>query len=327
MQEKNSDYNSTFVRDFNVHGTYSFPLAVYKVLDTPKFRPDGGKYTSLPPHCHDEEMEIFYLRRGRCSYYIDGVEYELSAGCAVLICPTIPHWAYISDVNENTVSLATVFHQRFLTGYSGDVVATKYLSTVFNRKTNVPPLLTPDVPWQAEILKKYEEMLNFFDESGYSDDSDIHRDKKLSLREDAECAEIKIKSLLLDIFYTYIKNAALSDGTRSVKKTALSYILGSIDYIHEHYAEKITLSDLAGCAYMSNEYYTRVFMKYMGCRPFVYINNYRIKESISMLLDTDKNITDIAMKCGFTTVSYYNLRFREIMNCTPSEYRRIIRSK
>lgn len=326
MADINIDYNKTFMKDPHVHGSFSFPLAVYKVLDTPKIRSEGTNYTSLPPHYHDDEMEIFYVRRGRCSYFINGVEYKLTAGCAVLVCPKMRHWAYISNVRENTVTLATVFHPRFLTGYAGDVVGTKYLSSIFDRKTNIPPLLTPEVPWQAEMLKKYEEFISYFDESHYPDDCDLHRDEKLKLKADEPCAEIKLKSLLLDIFYIYMKNSIISEGQKPISKSALLYVLRSIEYIHDHYQEKLTLTDLAQCAYMSNEYYTRVFMKYMGCRPFVYINNYRINQSVSLLLDTDMSIIDIAMNCGFTTVSYYNLRFREIMDCTPTEYRRRINS-
>lgn len=314
-------YNQSFIRDLHVHGTNAFPLALYKVLDTPKQLPEGVNYTSLPPHYHSE-MEIFYLRSGKCSFYIDGKEYILTAGSAVLVCPDIMHWAYISDTDVNTVSLAMAFHPRFLTGISGDVVDTKYLSGIFNRTVNIPPLLSPSVPWQAEILQKYEELLSLYDESDYPDDCTIHRDEVLRIKQNESFAEIKIKSLLLDIFYLYMKNSTTDANEKKINKFALSYVLNSIEYIHEHYAEKITLSDLAQRAYMSNEYYTRVFMRYMGCRPFVYINNYRIKQSVSLLINTNLNVTNIAMKCGFATVNYYNLRFREIMNCTPTEYRR-----
>lgn len=325
MNEQKNDFllehNKTFVRDWNVHGTFAFPLAIYKVIDTPK---SYANYTSLPPHYHEDEFEIFYLRRGACSYFIQGVEYKLTAGTAVFVCPQMRHWAYISNVAENTVSVTTVFHPRFLSGLPGDIVGTKYFSNLFNRKANIPPLISSEIPWQADIINKYEEFLSFFDESNCPDESNMHRDEKLSLKSDADFAEIKLKSLLFDIFYIYMKNSTVSVGAEQISKSALSYLLKSIEYIHEHYNEKITLSELANCAYMSNEYYTRVFMKYMGCRPFVYINNYRIRESIGLLLDTDMAIIDIAMNCGFSTVSYFNLRFKEIMNCTPTEYRKSI---
>ena len=326
MQDYSKQYGNKLYKDLHVHGTYAFPLAIYKVLDTPKPIYDGVNFVSLPPHYHDE-MEIFYLRSGKCTFYIEGNEYILTAGCAMLVCPDVMHWAYISGVSENTVSFATAFHPRFLTGFAGDIVGAKYLSGIFNRHANIPPLLTPDVPWQSEILKKYEQLIELYDESDCPDDCDIHRDEILTFKKEESFPEIKIKILLLDIFYTYLKNAVIDTEQAAASKSTLNALLSSIEYIHAHYAEKITLSDLAQCAYMSNEYYTRVFMRYMGCRPFVYINNYRIKESVSLLLDTDMNITAIAMKCGFTTVGYYNLRFKDIMNCTPTEYRNSISHK
>lgn len=55
--------------------------------------------------------------------------------------------------------------------------------------------------------------------------------------------------------------------------------------------------------------------------PFSYLNQYRIERSCELLVNTDLSISDIALRAGFNSFSYYSKRFRKIMHCTPSEYR------
>ena len=72
---------------------------------------------------------------------------------------------------------------------------------------------------------------------------------------------------------------------------------------------------------MSREYFTRVFKEYTGSSPFEYLNEYRVQASLSLLENSSLNISDIAAQCGFNHASYYNKRFMEYMNCTPTDYR------
>lgn len=53
-----------------------------------------------------------------------------------------------------------------------------------------------------------------------------------------------------------------------------------------------------------------------------YINAKRLTESCQLLKASDRSITEIAHMVGFRSSSYFNLKFRELFNCTPMDYRK-----
>ena len=52
------------------------------------------------------------------------------------------------------------------------------------------------------------------------------------------------------------------------------------------------------------------------------IRDRRLKESVNFLINTDENISDIIIKCGFTDKSYFTVIFKNKYNMTPSAYRK-----
>ena len=58
-----------------------------------------------------------------------------------------------------------------------------------------------------------------------------------------------------------------------------------------------------------------------GQSPTQYINNLRIKRAGMMLLTTPEEIADIALDCGFESLSYFYRQFRRHFGKTPREYR------
>ena len=95
-----------------------------------------------------------------------------------------------------------------------------------------------------------------------------------------------------------------------------------IGYMEQYQNRKITLSELAELTHMSPNYFCSYFKKYTGVSPFTQLNYIRVKSSESMLLNSDKAILQIAESCGFENVSFFIRKFKEIMGCTPSAYRR-----
>ena len=52
------------------------------------------------------------------------------------------------------------------------------------------------------------------------------------------------------------------------------------------------------------------------------VNNVRVDESIKLLLDTDKTISDISFDVGFSHTRYYNKSFKDYYKCTPLQFRK-----
>ena len=56
--------------------------------------------------------------------------------------------------------------------------------------------------------------------------------------------------------------------------------------------------------------------------PFIqYLNDYRLTRAGEYLKMTEENVTQIALKCGFENLSYFNRLFRRKFGVTPRQYR------
>ena len=99
-------------------------------------------------------------------------------------------------------------------------------------------------------------------------------------------------------------------------------IMLSVDFMNAHYAEEITLDDLAKAAYLSKYHYARQFKSYMGMSPYEYLSHIRLNHARMLLLGTSEPLEDIAWKSGFRNAKNLIRQFRAIMNTTPGEFRR-----
>lgn len=94
-----------------------------------------------------------------------------------------------------------------------------------------------------------------------------------------------------------------------------------IHYIHKNYQEGISLSELAEQMYISTSTLSRFFKKQTGIYFAEYVSQIRMKYAVNEMLYSNKNITKIAMDCGFSNASSFNKVFRETFDCSPTEYR------
>ncbi|MBP5192749.1 MAG: AraC family transcriptional regulator [Eubacterium sp.] len=92
------------------------------------------------------------------------------------------------------------------------------------------------------------------------------------------------------------------------------------DYISEHISEEITIEELAGCASFSPGYARKLFEKYLGMTPAVYIRRLKLSKSALRLRDEKLSVLDVAMDMGFGSVDGYQRAFRREFGCNPKEY-------
>ena len=94
-----------------------------------------------------------------------------------------------------------------------------------------------------------------------------------------------------------------------------------LEYIHNHFREQIKLESLSKIVHLSNAETIRIFKRHVERTPFKYILDYRLERSIDLLIGTRSTITEVALECGFTSVSYFIQKFKEIYHMTPRKYR------
>ena len=82
-------------------------------------------------------------------------------------------------------------------------------------------------------------------------------------------------------------------------------------------------SDMASYAGFSKFHFSRLFKQYTKDTFTDYLNQRRIRAAEELLAapPPDTSITEIAMRCGFSSISTFNRLFKQLKNCTPGEFR------
>lgn len=91
------------------------------------------------------------------------------------------------------------------------------------------------------------------------------------------------------------------------------------DYIHEHYAEPISLTELAVHVNFSRYYLVRTFRNAVGMPPHLYLETVRIREA-QRLLSEGETLAQAAYLVGFSSQSHFTQRFKKIIGVTPGVY-------
>lgn len=94
-----------------------------------------------------------------------------------------------------------------------------------------------------------------------------------------------------------------------------------INHIHQHYPQDISIQSFCSTVKVSSAYLGYLFKKETGIFFNDYLTQYRICNSIPLLLGTDMTINDIALQVGFSYPSYFISCFKKQTGVSPSKYR------
>ncbi|MFL7792415.1 MAG: helix-turn-helix domain-containing protein [Anaerolineae bacterium] len=95
------------------------------------------------------------------------------------------------------------------------------------------------------------------------------------------------------------------------------------EYLEAHYAENISLDQLAHVANLSPFHLAHVFRDQMGLSPHAYLTQVRVKQA-KTLLGQGWSIAQTACEVGFADQSHLTRRFKRVVGMTPGQYRKIV---
>ncbi len=94
------------------------------------------------------------------------------------------------------------------------------------------------------------------------------------------------------------------------------------EYMHNHYADNITLTELCQLVNLNRTSLNEQFKLQFSCTCMEYLMNYRIKIAQELLSNTNMKLTQIAENCGFKYYTYFNRQFTSKCGISPSDYRK-----
>lgn len=95
----------------------------------------------------------------------------------------------------------------------------------------------------------------------------------------------------------------------------------AVSYMKEHYAEPLSVQQIASAVNLSPYYFTRMFKRIMMTSPHLFLLNFRLDEAKKMLVYTNRKIEFIADVTGVQNSSYFVRVFHREMNMTPKVFR------
>lgn len=267
----------------------------------PMFQSVGGKrsYTSeslfyIPDHWH-EDIEFLYVHDGNMDYVVNGKEIRLSAGEGIFVNSKRIH-ANASRIGEYCVFTYRIIHPSQICG--SPYIIQQYIQPMLSLNS-VDYILLNQNDWTKEIIDKL---------------IDLEDKPKASM----EIGSIEIGLYAIRLFY---ENIDFTEHVKSFSPVHMNDFQRMMNYIQEHYMEKLSLEEIAEAGNIGKTLCTKLFKKYVAKTPGEYLISYRITKSIEMLNSSDMSMTDIAYACGFNSASHYTKTFREMIGCTPLKYR------
>jgi AraC-like DNA-binding protein len=92
-------------------------------------------------------------------------------------------------------------------------------------------------------------------------------------------------------------------------------------YIRANYSKPISLETISKIAGMSAVSFSRYFKSNCGAGFVEYLNRVRTNKACYLLRETDYLVQNIAVECGFGSISNFNKQFRKTEGISPRDYR------
>ena len=117
-------------------------------------------------------------------------------------------------------------------------------------------------------------------------------------------------------------NEDMSSSLTLEEKRLNSYIERSVNYISEHYAEDIKMSDVAYECGLSESHFRRIFEESMSMKPLDYLNMVRIDNACEIIQNTDYAMEEVGFRVGYQTPSTFNRNFKKLTGKTPYQWKK-----
>ncbi len=152
--------------------------------------------------------------------------------------------------------------------------------------------------------------------------------KMLKVKSLSESARLIAFIELLDYLSKLKRHISLDSSTtiQNISDTEGLKMNAIYQFILNNYTNHICLEEIAAVAFLSPQAFCRYFKKHTQKTFIHFINEIRIKEACKRLSSNQYEvISDIAYECGFSNAVTFNRVFKQIMACSPSNYKRSLK--
>jgi len=257
------------------------------------------KGITFDTHWH-EHIQFFYFTSGEALVRCNSKRLDVCAGDLIIINSNELH--YCENLCEDLSYYIIRVDLSFLFSNQIDSCQTKFMTPLAENLILFENLIRNDTEISGcinKIIKEY-----FGKELGF---------------------ELAIKSyiykLIVLLMRRYVKKILTKKEFDSQIKNLNQFNI-ILKYIEDNFTEHITIDLLAKMANMSIHHFCRLFKQITGKSAIEYINQMKIEKAVLLLQDSNYNITEIALACGFNDTNYFSRLFKKYKKISPTEIRK-----
>jgi AraC-like DNA-binding protein len=278
------------------HDAVTFPITFFS--DELASLPDWAG----PLHWHPD-FEIASAECGVLDYQVGQQHIHLEPGDSIFVNGNMLHGIRQLSGDEPDPMPNIVFSGTLAAPETG-VIYQKYILPVIGCGTLPFIVFRHDEPDHSEVLRLIGEIY-------------------IAFRERDVCFEMTVQRNISRIFEYIFRNfdsLPRSEESR-IQLTAQIRIQKMLTYIYEHYADAVTLEDIAGAANISRSEAGRCFQTYMNCSPVDALIRHRLQTARRLLNETTLTLQEISYDCGFHSVNYFSRQFKKLYGYAPGRNR------
>jgi len=244
-----------------------------------------------------EYLEICYIMTGKGRQKIEGEIYEVSEGDLIVINAGTYHQAMLGANNEPVVEFYIGLTDFHLPGLAENTV-----------KLNNGPVFHLQGDLKLKIAKLCMSMVS---------EKDTHRFGKYYM----------MKTYAMQILLLLLREMEEPETAenREVRQCSFESVNRKhvvekiIDYFEDHYAEKISLDQIAENMYLSPFYISRIFKAETGDTPIRYLINIRLEHAWEILKENKElSIQEVAALVGYEDAYHFSKLFKKKFGVSPS---------
>ncbi|MCD8355963.1 MAG: AraC family transcriptional regulator [Clostridia bacterium] len=284
------------LREMKSHGTAAFPFQYYSE------RFDWSRLESIEWHWHNE-VEIVQILSGSMECKIGEQEIGLQKGDALFINSGVIHrYQPPKGRKQSQCKFSDIVFAPELIAPSRSTIYRKYIQP--NITHGQPFLLMKrEKDWEKQTLDCYERIEHL-------------------CRSEADMTELRIQIGISDLWLHLAPHLERPDTGQQNNKNILiqARLRKMMQFIWDHYTERISLDDIAGAANISKSAALRCFRIGVQMSPVGYLNDYRLNRAKELLVSSHHTVSEVALAVGFDNVGYFDRVFKRAFNLTPKQF-------
>ena len=255
-------------------------------------------------HYHPE-FELTLTVGSRGTRFVGGHVDRYDDGDLVLLGPNLPH-AWQSEALVEPTGLHRAIVCWFTAGWIEGLMT-----------------LVPEFATLAPLLAEAERGIRF---DGVT--SGALRSRLIALTGQAPAEQIvSLQAILIELSHARSRRTlaagALSMDELSADRRRMERILR---WIHANFDQPIRLAPLCDLAHLTESQLQRIFKRSTRVSISDYVARLRVGHASNLLIETDWPTSEVAASCGYSDAAHLAHKFRLLMGCTPTAYRRRMRA-